>query len=112
MKKVIIYTTKTCPHCSTAKEYLKEKGISYEEKDIATDMTARRELMRLRVRGVPAIQIEDEIIVGFQPEKIDQLIDFTIVKCQECATKLRIPKDHGSLTVTCPRCKHRFQMNT
>ncbi|MCT4662609.1 MAG: glutaredoxin family protein [Tissierellales bacterium] len=75
MDKVIVYSSNTCPHCTTAKQYLTEKGIAYEEKNVGTDMEARKELMAKGYMGVPVLIIGDEEIVGFDKEKIDKAIE-------------------------------------
>ncbi|NLY76771.1 MAG: glutaredoxin family protein [Tissierellia bacterium] len=73
-KDVIIYTSNTCPYCVTAKEYLQEKGISYTEKNIQEDLTARKELMDMGHMGVPVLLIDGEEVVGFNKPKIDELL--------------------------------------
>jgi len=71
MKKVVIYSSSTCAYCVTAKDYFKDQGIDYEEKNVSTDIDARKELMAKGHMGVPVIIIEDEEIVGFDKAKID-----------------------------------------
>ncbi len=46
MEKIKVYTSSTCPYCVMAKEYLAEKGLEYEEKNVQTDKAARQELMK------------------------------------------------------------------
>jgi len=75
MADVVIFTSNTCPYCIAAKEYLDEKGVSYTEKNIQTDKTARKELMSMGHMGVPVLLIDGEEIVGFDKAKIDQLLD-------------------------------------
>lgn len=71
MKTVTIFTSPTCPHCKTAKEYLANKGIEYTERDVKADKDARKELMEKGIMGVPVLVIEEEYIVGFDKNKID-----------------------------------------
>lgn len=92
--------------------YLQEKGISYEEKNISTDKSARSELMKLGARGVPAFVIGGKLIVGFNAEKIESLLNFTIIACPECSVGLRLPQNKGPIKVTCPRCKAEFKTRT
>lgn len=73
-KDVTIYVTPTCPHCFTAMDYLTSKGVEFTKKDIQTDQTARLELMQKGVMAVPAIQIGEELIVGFDKGRVDQLL--------------------------------------
>lgn len=73
-KKVSVYTSNTCPYCTMAKDYLKEKNIDFEEKNIQEDKAARDELMKMGHLGVPVIVIGEEEIVGFDQKKIDELL--------------------------------------
>ena len=73
MKKIVVYTSNTWPHCHTAKDYLAEKNLQFEEKNVSTDMAARKELISKGFMGVPVIMIDEEAIVGFDKVKIDAL---------------------------------------
>ena len=75
MKNIKIYTSNTWPHCHTAKDYFAEKNIQFEEKNVSTDMQARKELISLGYMGVPVIFVGDEAIVGFDKAKLDSLLD-------------------------------------
>lgn len=75
MKKTVVYTSSTCPYCTLAKDYLNEKGVEFEEKNISVSREAREELMSKGHTGVPVIVIDDEEIVGFDKAKIDSLLD-------------------------------------
>lgn len=72
MKRVIIYTTSWCPFCELTKEFLKERGIEYEEKNVENDLQAREEMIQKSGQlGVPVIDIEGKIIIGYSPEEIE-----------------------------------------
>lgn len=74
--KVIVYSTTTCPYCVYAKNYLKEKGVSFEDKNVSVDRAAGQEMIQKSGQmGVPVIDIDGKIIVGFQPEMFDSLLD-------------------------------------
>ena len=74
-KTVTIYSTPTCHFCQMAKDFLKEKGVSYTEFDVAHDLDKRQEMIQKSGQmGVPVIIIGDEIIVGFNQAKIDELL--------------------------------------
>jgi glutaredoxin-like YruB-family protein len=73
-KEVIIYSSSTCPHCVSAKNYLTEKGVEYIEKNVSTDMTARNELIKKGYMGVPVIIVDGEEIVGFDKAKLEELL--------------------------------------
>lgn len=76
MKKVIIYTISFCPYCEQVKEYLTKKGIAYEEKNIEIDLRAREEMIEKSGQlGVPVIDIDGRIIIGFSPLEIDKALE-------------------------------------
>ncbi len=74
MANVVVYSSNSCPHCVTAKDYLKSKGVDYTEKNVSTDMAARKELMDMGYMGVPIILVDDQVIEGFNKAKLDELI--------------------------------------
>ena len=75
MPKVKVYSTATCPYCVTLKEFLKEKKIEFEDIDIGEDVEAREEMINKSGQmGVPVVEIDGQIIVGFDKEKISQLL--------------------------------------
>lgn len=74
MAKVVVFSSNTCPYCVSAKEYLDEKGIEFEEKNIQEDKDARKELMNMGHMGVPVLLIDDVEIVGFDKPKIDEAL--------------------------------------
>ena len=66
MKKVKIYTTPTCVYCKMTKEFLDKNSVPYTEQDVASDMKARQEMVdKSHQLGVPVVDIEGEIFVGF-----------------------------------------------
>lgn len=73
MPKIIVYSTPTCPYCNLVKDYLNQKGIEFEEKDVSKDRVAAREMIkRSGEMGVPQIEINGKIIVGFNRDAIDK----------------------------------------
>ena len=71
MKNVKVYSTPTCPYCIKVKRFLEESGVEYEEKDVASDKEAADESVEKSGQmGVPVIDIEGEIIVGFDKDAI------------------------------------------
>ncbi len=74
-KKVVIYSTPTCPVCKRAKAYLAEKGISYQEIDVAASSEIARELIKKSGQmGVPVIIVDDDMLIGFNQAKLDELL--------------------------------------
>ncbi len=75
---MVIYTTPTCVYCKMTKEFFKEIGVSYEEKDVSTDEHARDEMVEKSGQlGVPVISIDGKITVGFDKEKLRELLNIT-----------------------------------
>ncbi|MBM7561851.1 glutaredoxin family protein [Fusibacter tunisiensis] len=73
-KNVVVFSSNTCGYCTMAKEYLNEKGVSFTEKNVSTDIEARKELMSKGFMGVPVIYVDDEVIQGFDKAKLDSLL--------------------------------------
>lgn len=70
--KITMYTTPTCAFCHMAKEYFKAKGIAFEAKDVTLDAQAYHELLdKSHQLGVPVIDIDGMIIIGFDRPRID-----------------------------------------
>lgn len=73
--KVIVYSTSICPWCHIAKDFLKEHKIDFEDKNVGEDEKARAEMfLKSGQFGVPVIDINGEIIVGFEEDKIKKLL--------------------------------------
>jgi len=73
--KVKIYSTPTCPYCHMAKDFLKENKVEFEDIDVAADVKARNEMIdKSGQMGVPVIQIGNEYIVGFNKERVKELL--------------------------------------
>ena len=67
-----VYSTPTCPWCKKVKEYLKEKGVEFEDVDVSADQDAAKEMIeKSRQMSVPVVEIEGEIIVGFDKERLE-----------------------------------------
>jgi len=72
---VTIYSTPTCHFCHMAKDYFNEKKVEFTDYDVAVDLAKRKEMVDVsKQMGVPVIKIDDQIIVGFNQAKIDQLL--------------------------------------
>ncbi len=75
MKKVIIYTTPTCVYCKMSKEFFGKNNIQYTEHNVAQDEKARDEMVKKSHQlGVPVIDIEGEIIVGFNRSELERAL--------------------------------------
>jgi glutaredoxin-like YruB-family protein len=75
---VKVFSTPTCPYCVTLKEFFKEHNIEFEDIDVSQDEKARDEMIEKSGQmGVPVVDINGEIVVGFDKEKISQLLKIT-----------------------------------
>lgn len=75
-KTVYVYTTPTCPWCTTTKNYLKKHGIRFTEIDVASDQNAAQAMVsKSGQQGVPQVEINGEMIVGFDRTRINKLLD-------------------------------------
>jgi glutaredoxin-like YruB-family protein len=76
MKKVVMYSTPTCHYCNLAKEFFDDYNIKYEVFNVQTDLEKRKEMVEKSGQmGVPVILIDDELIMGFDEERIRELLD-------------------------------------
>ncbi len=112
MNDIRIYTTPTCPYCSAAKEYLREKGYPFHETDIAMDVSARDMLRKRGIMGVPAFDIGGTFFAGFDKERIEDLVDFRVISCPHCDQRMRAPKNKGTIRITCSSCSEKFDVKT
>jgi len=76
MPKVRLFTSPSCPFCYSLKDFLKEKGIEFEEIDVSKDEKAKEEMIKKTGRlEAPIIEIDGQIVVGFDKEKICKLLN-------------------------------------
>ncbi len=78
MAKIKIYSTVVCPYCVTLKMFLKEHNIEFEDIDVSQDKKALDEMVKKSGQmGVPVADINGEIVIGFDREKIRALLKIT-----------------------------------
>jgi len=71
-----VYSTPTCVYCKTLKEYIRNKGVSFEDIDISKNEKELQKMIKDSGQmGVPVVDIDGEIITGFDKAKIDKLLD-------------------------------------
>ena len=72
---VKVYSTPTCPFCTMAKNYLKQNDVAFEDVDVSRDREQAMDMIRKSgQRGVPVIDYDGEIIVGFDKKRLTELI--------------------------------------
>lgn len=75
MKKITIYSTPSCPYCVMVKDFLKSRNIEFTDFNVAEDENARNEMIKkTNQMGVPVIDIDGEIIIGFDRPKISRIL--------------------------------------
>ncbi len=75
MKNVTIYSTPTCHYCHAAKDFFKENNITFTDKDVVVDRAAGQEAIKKSGQmGVPVIDVDGEIVIGFDEEKLRELL--------------------------------------
>ncbi len=75
MSTVKVYSTPWCMYCKMAKDYFKEKKVEYTEFDVSSDAKARTEMLdKSKQSGVPVIDIDGELIIGFDKERVNKLL--------------------------------------
>ena len=75
MHDVKIYTTPTCTWCTASKRYFRQRGVQYQEIDVSRDQHSAHEMVHLSGQmGVPVIVVDNEVIVGFDKQRLDQLL--------------------------------------
>jgi glutaredoxin 3 len=73
-----VYSTPTCPYCVTLKNFLKENNFQFEDIDVSQNEAAAKEMIdKSGQMGVPVIDIDGEMIVGFDQERIKKLLKLT-----------------------------------
>lgn len=72
---VKVYSTPTCPYCNMAKDFLKEKGIAFEDINVAENQEAAKDMVEKSGQmGVPVLDVKGTIIVGFNREAIEEAL--------------------------------------
>jgi glutaredoxin 3 len=77
-KKVIVYTTPTCMYCNMLKAYFDEKEVKYETIDVSVDLEKGKYIVEKTGQlGVPVTEINEEFIIGFDQEKISNILNLS-----------------------------------
>lgn len=74
-KNIKVYSTRSCPWCIKAKEFFKSKNIEFTDIDVGANQKAAQEMINKSGQmGVPVIDIDGKIIVGFDKETIEEAL--------------------------------------
>ena len=74
-KKIKVYGVPGCPFCKRTKEFLKSKGFNFEDIDVAVNHDLAKEMVEKSGQmSVPVIEIDGEIIIGFDKGKMEKIL--------------------------------------
>ncbi len=72
---VNIYSTQSCPYCVMVKDYLKKKNVQFADYDVGRDQVKAQEMIKKSGQmGVPVVDINGKIIIGFNRPEIDKAL--------------------------------------
>lgn len=75
MANVKVYSTPTCPYCKMVEEFLAQNNIVFEKSDVSVSQSAAQEMIaKSKQMGVPVLDIDGKIVVGFDRAKIKSLL--------------------------------------
>ncbi len=75
MSDIKVYSTSTCPYCVKVKDYLKSNNIEYTDYDVSADKAKLDEMIQKSGQmGVPVVEIDEKIIIGFDKNEIDKIL--------------------------------------
>ena len=73
--KVKMYSSPLCPYCAMAKDFLNKHGVKFEDINVQEDQNAANEMIeKTGQNGVPVIDIDGQIIIGFNKEKLIEVL--------------------------------------
>ncbi len=75
MTSIRVFSQPTCPACNELKDYLKKKGVAFEDIDVTTNRAALEEMIKVhKVRVTPLLLVGDKKIIGFDPVEVDKAL--------------------------------------
>ncbi|HEY3273555.1 MAG TPA: glutaredoxin domain-containing protein [Methanocella sp.] len=75
MTSIRIFSQPTCPACNELKDYLKKKGVNFEDMDVTSNREALDEMIKVhKVRVTPLLLAGDKKIIGFDPVEVDKVL--------------------------------------
>jgi glutaredoxin len=72
--RVILYSQPGCAPCFAAKAFLQSRAVPFVYKDVQADPQAFRELMDLGSRSTPTLVVGSEVMIGFDPARLEQML--------------------------------------
>lgn len=72
--RITLYSSRNCPYCRQARQYLQNKGLRFQEFDVQQNVRAQRMLEKMGTRSVPVLMIGDTRVDGFDRQRLDRLL--------------------------------------
>ncbi|OHD62608.1 MAG: NrdH-redoxin [Spirochaetes bacterium GWF1_41_5] len=70
-----LYSTPSCGYCKLAKSFLRERGVQFTEYDVSVDQRRAEEMLaKSRQQGVPVLDINGSVVIGFDKPRIENLL--------------------------------------
>jgi glutaredoxin len=73
-KKIVLYSQPGCPPCFAARAFLESRKVPFEYKDVQKDPAALQELLELNSRSTPTLVVGEEVMIGFDPDRLTTLL--------------------------------------
>ena len=73
-KNVVLYSAEWCGYCKKARQYLKQRKVSFTEYDVEKSKQGADQYRRLKGQGVPLIMVGKQRVNGFDRSRLDQLL--------------------------------------
>ncbi len=73
-EKVIVYSAEWCPFCHRAIDFLKARGVEFEVRDVDNKEYAREVIEKSGQGGIPVIDIDGQIVIGFDQKRLSELL--------------------------------------
>jgi glutaredoxin len=75
-RKIIVFTQPDSLPCEAVKLFLRDRKARFEERSVEGDESVVRELQeKYNSQSTPTVVIDDQIVIGFDPERIDELLE-------------------------------------
>ena len=74
MAQITIYTSNGCTYCARLKEWLGERNLAYEERNISENKAYFDELTNQGIFTSPVAIIDGTPVVGFRPNKMSEVL--------------------------------------
>lgn len=75
MANVTVYSTPTCPWCKRAKQFLDANKVAYKDLNVASDVAARKEMVKKSGQlGVPVLDVDGQIVIGYDEPRLKEML--------------------------------------